>query len=78
MKLTKAQFLETYETMLIANYPWANDKAKLERYMGVVKLTVEFRSTQWNHTGEIVTAAWRAIGGKGVPSLKALRALPAE
>lgn len=73
--MTKADFLREYRAAIIAAYPWAQDAAKLERFMQSVSATINGAAT-WNHDGEAVRAAWRAIGGKGRPTLKALRALP--
>lgn len=75
--MTRDQFLAKYAQHLTATYPWARDEAKLTRFMAGVAKTLDGERT-WNHDGECVTAAWREIGGKGKPTLKALRALPAE
>lgn len=68
------KFLEEYRAQLIKTYTWAQDEAKLEKYMASVYGTLTGANT-WHHKGDAVTAAWRAIGGKGVPTLKALRGL---
>ncbi|MEN3144590.1 hypothetical protein ABDF71_21610 [Ochrobactrum sp. WV_118_8] len=74
--MNKEAFLSTYRSELIDRYAWAADTAKLDRFMGSVKATISDASVStWNHDGEAVTAAWRAIGGKGKPTKKALRAL---
>jgi hypothetical protein len=75
--MTKEQFLTAYREQLKATYAWArDDAAKLERFMASVRNTISHGVSTWVHDGEAVTAAWRAIGGKGKPTLKALRALP--
>ena len=72
--MTKQAFLAAYRDA-IAAYPWAADAAKLDKFMASVAATLEGPRATWNHAGDAVTAAWRAIGGKGKPTLKALRAL---
>lgn len=73
--MTRANFLREYEKNLKSTYAWAADAAKLERFMASCKNTVE-GGVGWSHEGPAITAAWRAVGGKGKPTLKALRALP--
>lgn len=72
--MTQAAFIAAYQSELTARYPWAADPEKLARFLGSVAGTLNGGAT-WNHDEEAVTAAWRAIGGKGKPTLKALRAL---
>ena len=72
--MTKQAFLAAYRAALVA-YPWAADAARLDKFMASVAATIEGPHATWNHDGDAVTAAWRAIGGKGKPTLKALRAL---
>jgi len=71
----KNQFLTAYRAELLARYSWASDTAKFARFMASATDTIESRATSWNHDGEAVAAAWRAIGNKGKPTLKALRAM---
>ena len=76
--MTKQQFLDTYRAEIIARYSWAADTAKLERFMDSVRATIATQEgfAHWNHQGDAVDAAWKAIGGKEKhPTLKALRAL---
>lgn len=73
--MTKTQFLLIYRAKLIAHFPWAQDTAKLDKFMDAVSTTIRTTKATWNHDGDAVTAAWRAIGGKGKPTLKALRSL---
>lgn len=70
---TKEEFLTAYEACLLC-YTWAADPAKLAKFMASVRATLDGAST-WNHDGDAVNAAWKLVGGKGKPSLKALRAL---
>lgn len=74
--MTQVQFIKAYREQLLATYPWAQDEAKLKRFMASVAFTISGDAKTWNHDGEAVTAAWRAIGGKGKPTMKALRNLP--
>lgn len=73
--MTRTAFLAEYRAALVARYSWTNDAAKLDRFMAGVAETLAGGKT-WNHDGAAVTAAWRAIGGKGNPTLSALRSLP--
>lgn len=75
--MTKTLFLAQYRAHLLAMFPWAQDAAKLARFMESVETTISTDRATWNHDGEAVNAAWKDIGGKGKASLKALRALPA-
>lgn len=72
--MTRTAFLAAYRAHLVAMYPWTADANKLDRFMTGVEDTLN-GGHQWNHDGQAVTAAWREIGGKGKPTLKALRAL---
>lgn len=73
--MTKEQFIEAYTRHLVARYTWAADQKKLVRFIQSVRATLDGGNT-WDHHGDAVTAAWRDLGGKGAPTLKALRALP--
>lgn len=76
--VTKNAFLAAYRTALVAAYPWAADVTRLNRFMASCVWTLEGPSATWNHDGEAVVSAWKSIGGKGRPTLKALRALPSS
>lgn len=71
---TKTEFLSAYRAALPAAYPWAADAAKLHRFMESVETTLGGGNT-WNHDSEVAKQAYKAIGGIGRYSLKALRAL---
>jgi hypothetical protein len=73
--MTKAAFLAAYRLEL-SRYSWAENAPKLATFLDSVAGTLNGPTATWNHTGEAVKAAWRAIGGKGKPTLKALRSLP--
>lgn len=74
--MTKERFITLYRDELTKRYEWAQDAAKLDRFMGSVRHTLNTSDAgTWNHEGEAVTAAWYAMGGKGKPTKKALRAL---
>lgn len=75
--MSRTAFLSAYRAALVALYPWAADVAKLERFMSACEVTLSTTRATWNHDGDAVTSAWRSIGGKGKPTLKALRALEA-
>jgi len=77
--MTLSAFLAAYKALLLANMPWAQqDGAKLDRVMGSTRATLTTTQATWNHTGAMAKAAWKQIGGKGKPTLKALRALPRD
>jgi hypothetical protein len=73
---TKQEFLDKYRAEILARYPWAENKDKLNRFMDGVSEAIHTTKARWNCDGEAVSAAWRGIGGKGAPTLKGLRALP--
>lgn len=74
--MTLSAFLAAYRALLLANMPWAQqDPDKLDRYMGNVRATLTTNTATWSHTGPLMKAAWRQIGGSGTPSLRVLRAL---
>jgi hypothetical protein len=72
--MTKQAFMDAYEEA-ISTYPWTADEAKRTRFLASVRATLA-GATTWNFNGPSTTAAWQWIGGKGKPTLKALRALP--
>ncbi len=72
--MTKQQFITIYREKVSA-LPWAIDSEKLERFMQSASDTIENKTNSWNHDGPSTIVAWREIGGKGKPTLKALRAL---
>lgn len=76
--MTQTQFLAAYRADLEARFEWAKDKALLGRFMISVARTIQSSANTWYNDpkSDAIPAAWRAIGGKGRPTLKALRALP--
>ncbi len=74
--MTREKFVSTYRDFLVATYPWARDLARLEKFMASVEVTLATSANTWNIDSECVRAAWRAIGGKGRPTYRALKALP--
>lgn len=72
---TKKAFMTALENELTSRYTWARDEAKLARFMASVSDTLTGKATSWNKNGDASEAAWRAIGQKGKPTYKALRAL---
>ena len=72
--MTKKAFLDSYGFHLMARYEWARNADKLSRLLESCAMTLNGASA-WNHDGPAVAAAWRTIGGKGKPTLKALRGL---
>lgn len=79
--MTKEKFLSTYETEIKARYSWAADEERLRKFMQTARNTImgiNGRTSLWSAEGEAVTAAWKAIGGKGKPSLVHIRKLRTE
>lgn len=74
--MTKRAFMVEIERELRSRYTWTADEAKLDRFLSSVRATVDGGLT-WNKDGEAAAAAWKAIGGKGKLTYKALHALPA-
>lgn len=76
--MTREKFTETLRALIVERHAWAADADKLARFMGAVAATLrgDAGGPYFDHTGNATKDAWRAIGGKGRPSLKALRALP--
>ena len=74
--MDKARFETALGAELMARYDWARDPKRLHRFMESVARTIRGECWTWNHDGEACAAAWRSIGGKGKPTMKALRALP--
>jgi hypothetical protein len=82
--LSKNGFLEAYQRRLVCVYDWARaDPHRLAKFMRGVACTIEHPnalegSRGWDHHGDVSVAVWRELGGKGRPTLKALRALPVD
>ena len=75
--MTQQAFIDAYRVNLIQMYAWAQDAAKLDRFLKSCRDTLAGTTNSWSHDGDAVNAAWKSIGGKGRPTLKALRALAA-
>ncbi len=58
-------------------YPWSADAAKLSTFKAKLAETLSTGRAVCAIDGPAFVAAWRSIGGKGKPTLKALAALPA-
>ncbi len=74
MNATKKQFTDAYRETLVQMYAWATHSDALNKFMESCEATLAGANT-WNFHGHAVNQAWVAIGGKGKPTLKALRAL---
>lgn len=73
--MTKNDFLRAYEAEVLKAYAWATDTDRRHKFMLSVRATLRGPATTWSFDGPATREAWRAIGGKGKPTLKALRAL---
>jgi hypothetical protein len=76
MSATKTAFVIAYQNELRARYEWANDEAKLLRFVKSVEATLRGPDNTWNRDGEAYVAALKSIGLSPRISLKALRELP--
>jgi hypothetical protein len=72
---SKRDFLEALRKEIRARYLWAADEVRLSKFMLSAEHTIYGVANTWNKDGDAATAAWRAIGGKGKPTYKALREL---
>lgn len=59
--MTKTAFINAYRATLLAHYPWAQDTARLERFMCSVTETLN-GGNSFNRDGEAFRAACHAIG----------------
>lgn len=73
---TRAGFLAAYRALVLATYPWAHDKARLDKFMAAVRATICGDGIAWAWDGDVTKRVWKALGGTGKLTLKALRALP--
>ena len=73
--MTKTEFLDRYRASLIAEFAWADDPARLERFMQSVSNTICLNHNTWNHASAVADRIWRAAGFKGKATLKGLRGL---
>jgi hypothetical protein len=76
--MTREAFLQAYRSALLDRYDWAHDAPNLDRFMASCEeVLAGNRDTRgWDYQHDACKAAWKAIGGKGRVTLKALRALP--
>lgn len=74
--MTKAAFTAAVLDGIKA-YPWSADAARLDTFKTKLAETLSTGRAAVAIDGPAFVAAWRAIGGKGKPTLKALAALPA-
>ena len=73
--MTKTEFLAKYRAALIADFEWARDPVRLDRFMQSVEGTIRLNHNTWNHNSNVAERLWRAAGFKGKATLKGLRAL---
>ena len=76
--MTKKAFMDAYRAALLKRYGggWAANAAQVDRFMQGVANTLMTDYATWNFQGPTTDDAWKAIGGKGKPTLTKLRALP--
>lgn len=73
---TKNDFMREYRKALqSSSLPVTHSQERIESLLKAVETTITTTAATWIHDGEISVKAWRSIGGKGQPTLKALRAL---
>ena len=73
--MTKTAFLAAYRALLIAEWEWAREPGRIDRFMQSVERTIRSEAKPWNHDSPLAKRALRQIGCKERYSLKALRAL---
>jgi hypothetical protein len=76
--MTKDALLIAYRAVLLAEYPWAQDADKLDRFLASASRTIRTTAATWNHDSPAMLKAWRSLGGKGRLTLTALRAIADE
>jgi hypothetical protein len=76
VKVTKEAFKRELRASLLATYAWAQDGAKLDRFMVVVDETINTNKNKFSLDSPMCVQTWRVIGMKGKLTYKALRALP--
>ena len=78
--LTKQNFLSAFKAAIKAkNPPWLADDVndvKLDNFMAVVYKTLTTKSIPWMWNTPLSFETWKSLGGKGKPTLKAMRAMP--
>jgi hypothetical protein len=76
--MNKAAFLAALRAELVARNAWAvQNPAKLESFMASTETTLNTDRNTVTIDSDSFKAAWKTIGGKGKPTYKGLRALPA-
>ena len=73
--MTKSELSAAYRDLLPRVFPWAQDQDRLDRFMASFERTIRTSAATWNHNSPTIWQAWRTLGGKGRPTLKAMRAL---
>ncbi len=73
--ITKNVFIEALMPAIMA-YPWSSDAVKVATFTAKLRETMNTGRNLVAIDGPAFVNAWRAIGGKGKPTYKGLRALP--
>jgi hypothetical protein len=74
--MTKTQLFSLYKERLHAEYLWAKDATRLNKYLDSFWQTITTEANTWNNDSFVLQAIWREQKLKGKPTYKALRALP--
>jgi hypothetical protein len=74
--MTRSEFIKFYRVYVCMTYDWTNDAHRFEGFMAKVNETLTTDRTTWKWNDNGAKVAWKAIGGKGKLTLKALRAMP--
>lgn len=76
--MSRTKFLDVLRVELVAKHDWAkNNPVKVDHWINLTRATMETSRNEINIDGPAFLAAWRAVGGRGRPTFKGLRALPA-
>lgn len=69
------RFIDEYRKSLIKRYSWAKDEKRLEAFIESCKEALAGRRSMWGYQGSAVDDAYRAAGGTGRISMKAIQNL---
>ena len=73
---TQRAYVDELERAIIETYDWPReDPVRLERHMTVAAATIAKMEDIWRPNSHAATAAWKAIGKRGVPTISKLRSL---
>ena len=75
MTHNQERYIAIYIDEVQKRYPWAQDESKLAKARAHITQAIAAKRNEWQIDGEAGVAAFRALGGKGKPTFKAIFAL---